>query len=131
MKIICSKESLLKIIGIADNVISTKNSISILSNILIETTDKKLKISACETKLNFFAEIGADIIEKGSVSVHCNKLYSIAKKLPGNEIEISTDKNYLLTIKPKDNDNINYTLKGIDPEKFPPIQETEDDINFK
>ncbi len=129
MKIICSKESLLRILGVAENVISTRNSISILSNILIETLDNKLRISACETKLSFFAEIGVDVIEPGSGSVHCDKLYSIARKLPGEEIVIEIDENHQLTIKPNGRDNICYTLKGIDAEKFPPIKKF-DDIQY-
>ena len=44
MKITCSKESLLKIIGVAENVISTKSSISILSNILIDAKKNKAGI---------------------------------------------------------------------------------------
>lgn len=125
MKITCSKESLLKIISIAENVISTKSSISILSNILIDAVDKKLKISACEAKLNFFGYIGADIQEEGSISVNCNKFYSIAKKLPGDEISLVLDKDNTLIIKPKNNDKIHYKLKGIDRDKFPVIKELE------
>jgi len=122
MKLICSKESFLKLLNIAENVISTKNNISILSNVLIEAKENKIKISACETKLNFFAEIGADIIEEGKVSVHCNKLYSITKKLPGEEIYLEKNNNNIIVIKPKENDNIKYSLKGIDADKFPPIK---------
>ena len=126
MKITCSKESLLKIIGIAENVISTKTSISVLSNILFEAKENKIKITACETKLSFYAEIGADILEEGSVSVNCNKFYSIAKKLPGEEIQISIEDDNIIKIKPKNNDNIHYTLKGIETDKFPPIKQIED-----
>ena len=63
MQITCSKESFLKVLTVAENVISIKNSISILSNVLIEAKNNKLKISACETKLNLIAEIGAEIIK--------------------------------------------------------------------
>ena len=126
MKTTCSKESLLKILGIAESVISTKNSISILSNILINAKENKIKISACEAKLNFFGFIGADIQEEGSISVNCNKFYSIAKKLPGEEISIVLEKENILIIKPKGNNKIQYKLKGIDSEKFPSIKEIED-----
>lgn len=129
MQFICSKESFLRILNVAESVISTKNSISILSNVLIEAVNNKLKISACETKLSFIAEIGADISEEGSISIHCNKLYSITRKLPGDEIFISVDQNKQIIIKPKNNESINYTLKGIDAEKFPPIK-TIEDIDF-
>ena len=126
MKFICSKESFLKILGIAENIISTKNNISILSNVLLEAKEGNLKIYACEAKINLFAEIGADIIDEGAISIHCNKLYSIAKKLPGDEIYIESDEKSIITIKPKNNENIIYNLKGIDFEKFPPFRNIEE-----
>ena len=129
MKIICSKESILKVLGIAESVISTKNSISILSNVLIETINGKVKISASETSLNFFAEINAEIIEEGSVSVYCNRLYSIIRKMDGDEIDIESNDQNVVSVKPKDSNKCNYNLKGIDSAKFPPIK-LSDDLNF-
>lgn len=130
MKLTCSKESILKILNVADNVISTKTSISILSNILLEAFSSKIKITAYETKINFFGDIGADILEEGSISVHCNKFYSIVRKLPGNEIIIESDENNQIHIKPKDNDNINYTIKGLESNKFPQIKYNENSEFF-
>ncbi len=122
MKFICSKESLLKALGIAENVISVKNTISILSNILIEAKDNKIKIFASETKLNFIAEIGADISEEGNISINSNKFYAICKKLPGEEISITLENDNIICIQPKENINIIYKLKGIDSDKFPPVK---------
>lgn len=126
MKIICSKESIIKVLNIAESVISTKNNISILSNVLIETKMDKIKISACETTLSFFAEIGAEIIEDGSISVYCNRLYSIIKKLESDEIEISSDEQNMVSIKPKNSKKSLYNLNGISSEKFPPVKPIED-----
>jgi len=129
VKIICSKESLIKILSIAESVISTKNSISILSNVLFETVDDKIKISACENTLNFFAELSGEIYEKGSISVYSNRLYSIIRKLDGDEIEINSDSQNNVTIRPKDKDTSKYSLKGIEASKFPPIK-IPDSIEF-
>jgi len=70
MKIICSKDSLIKSLGIAESVISTKNNISILSNVLLETVnDSKLKISAFDITLNFISEINCEVNRNGQVGV--------------------------------------------------------------
>lgn len=126
MKIICSKERLVKALSIAESVISSKNSISILSNVLLEAKEGKIKISASETKLNFFTEIGAEIIEEGSASVFCNKIYNITRKLPGDEISIITDENDQFFIEPKDKSTTHFVLKGINSDKYPPIQSISD-----
>jgi DNA polymerase-3 subunit beta len=130
MNIVCSKESLLKALAIAENVISVKNTISILSNILFEAKENKIKIYASETKLNFIAEFGADISEEGATSINSNKFYSICKKLPGDEIKITLEKENVLNIQPKDKKNILYKIKVIDADKFPPIKTIESNNYF-
>lgn len=124
MRIICSKESLLKLLSIAENVISTKNSISILSNVLLEAKDNKLKIFACETSLMFFGEINAEVINEGSISVYCNRFYSLVRKMPSNEIEISLEEDDII-INPKDDNKILYKLKGVSADKYPNIKQEE------
>ncbi len=129
MRIVCYKESLIKVLSIAENIIASKSNISILSNILMEAKDNILKITASETKLNFFAEVNVDILEEGSISVHCNKFYSIIKKMPGEEILVQTDDKNTISIQTKSKNNLNYVLKGIESEKFPVIK-IDEDINF-
>ncbi|HQH29814.1 MAG TPA: DNA polymerase III subunit beta, partial [Spirochaetota bacterium] len=113
MKFICSKESILKILSIAESIISTRNSISILSNVLLEAKNNLVKITASETSITFVSEINAEILEEGSVSVYCNRLYTLVRKLSGNEIEIFSDEENVVTINPKENKKIEYKLKGI------------------
>ncbi len=131
MEIICSKESLIKSLGIAESVISTRNNISVLSNVLLETTnDLKLKISAFDVTLNFISEINCDIIKEGKIGVNCNRLYSIVKKLECDEIEIKVNENNEVTILPKrEFKTSKYMLKGIDNNKFSPISIPEN-INY-
>ncbi|HNZ25609.1 MAG TPA: DNA polymerase III subunit beta [Spirochaetota bacterium] len=126
MKFICSKESILKILSIAESIISTRNSISILSNVLLEAKNNLVKITASETSITFVSEINAEILEEGSVSVYCNRLYTLVRKLSGNEIEIFSDEENVVTINPKENKKIEYKLKGIDSDKFPPVKITDD-----
>ncbi len=125
MKILCGKENLIKVLNIAESIISTKNNISILSNVLIETKMDSIKISACETTISFFAEIGADIIEEGAISVYCNRFYSIIRKLDCEEIEIFADEKNIVSIKPKNSKRSLYNLNGISPDKFPPVKPIE------
>ena len=126
MKVICSKDMLMKSLNVAENVISTKNSISVLSNVLLEAKNGILKIVASETSLNFFSEIPAEVIEEGSILLYCNRLFNLIKKFNDTEIEITTDKDNIVDVKPKNKKNSDYKHKGIDSDKFPPIKiETE------
>ena len=129
MKFFCSIESLNKILGICESVISSKNSITILSNIHIKAKDNQLTIKACDTLISFYGEIGADIEEEGEICVNSNKLYSIARKLPSEEIEMQSDSELNIQIKAKGKNTLRYNLKGISPDKFPEILDTSN-INY-
>ena len=52
MKFTCNKEVLLKEISIAQEIISSKNAILILSNIYLEALKDKLIIKAKDMKVN-------------------------------------------------------------------------------
>jgi DNA polymerase-3 subunit beta len=129
MKFFCSIESLNKILGICESVISSKNSITILSNIHIKAQNNQLTIKACDTLISFYGELGADVEEEGEICVNSNKLYSIARKLPSDEIEIQSDSDLNIQIKAKGKNTLKYNLKGISPDKFPEILDTSN-INY-
>ncbi len=129
MKFYCSIESLNKILGICESIISSKNSITILSNIHIKAKDNQLTIKACDTLISFYGEIGADVDEEGEICVNSNKLYSIARKLPSDEIEIQSDSDLNIQIKAKGKNTLKYNLKGISPDKFPEMLDTSN-INY-
>lgn len=130
MNIVCSKESLTKILSIAEGIISAKDSISILSNVLLIAKDSKLEIYASDQILNFYGDIGIDVIENGSIAVNSSKFFNLCKKLEGEEIEITSNiDDFQMVINPKNNKKSVYTLKGIDPAKFSKIDKY-DDIDF-
>ena len=53
MKFTCSKNAILNEIAIAQDIISSKNSLSILSNVLIEADENHLIIKATDLKVGF------------------------------------------------------------------------------
>ena len=69
MKFVCNNDVFSKLLGIADNIISQKNNISILSNVLIEAANNTIKVTSCDPTLTFYGEIAADVINEGSISV--------------------------------------------------------------
>ena len=70
MKVCSSKEDLLKGIQTVQNAVSTKATLPILSNILIETKGGKLQLTATDLDLGISCSTPAEIIEKGSVAIH-------------------------------------------------------------
>ncbi|MCL2444002.1 MAG: DNA polymerase III subunit beta [Treponema sp.] len=118
MKFTCNKEVLLKEVSIAQEIISSKNAILILSNIYLETVKDKLIIKAKDMKVNFQTEVPVNVIEPGSTTVYGDKFFGIISTFPYDEIEFSQKENTVI-IKPTTQKKPEYKLKCIASDKFP------------
>ena len=130
MKFVCQSSSLLREIELANNFSSSKNSLSISSNVLLEISNDTLKIKATDQKLGFSSSISAMTVVPGSTTVFCEKLSQLLKNIPDTEIEID-DSNGNLTIKPADDsDSFHAIIKTIEASKYPKLQELDDSCFF-
>ena len=129
MKFTCEKNTIQKEISIAQEIISTRNALSILSNVLLVAEDNTLTIKATDLKVGFETQIPADIAEEGSTTVFCDKFLGILRSLPDGDIEFEQTDNRLL-IKPLFK-KINFQLKSIAGDKFPELQEIAEDQFFE
>jgi DNA polymerase-3 subunit beta len=87
MKFTCEKNALLKEITIAQEIISSKNAISILSNIYLEAKDDSLIIKATDIKINFETKVPVMVLEEGSATVFGDKFLGILNSIPDGELE--------------------------------------------
>ena len=120
MKFTCSKEILLKEISIAQEIISSKNAILILSNIYLEAADNSLIIKAKDMKVNFQTKVPVNVIEEGSTTVYGDKFFGIINTFPHDEIEFS-QKDITAIIKPVTQKKPEYKLKSMASDKFPEL----------
>lgn len=123
MKFNFEKSALLKELMIAQEIISTKTAVSILSNVLLDAKDNKLTIRATDVKVNFETSIPVDIVEEGRTTVFCDKLVGIISSLPEGEIEIAEKDNKLniTSISKK----AKFQLKTLSDADFPAFIEAE------
>jgi DNA polymerase-3 subunit beta len=117
MKFTCEKSVLLKEVSIAQEIISSKNAISILSNIYLEVEDFSLLIKATDMKVNFETRVPVEVEEKGSTTVFGEKFLSILISIPDGELEFE-QKDINIVIKPRAK-RIKFQLKCIASEKYP------------
>ncbi|MDR1930296.1 MAG: DNA polymerase III subunit beta [Treponema sp.] len=117
MKFICEKSVLLKEISIAQEIIASKNAISILSNIYLDVEDDMLLIKATDIKVNFETRVPIEAKEKGSTTVFGEKFLGILSSLPDGEMEFEQNETNIV-IKPAAK-KIKFQLKCIASEKYP------------
>lgn len=98
MKLIFNKINLNKAVGIVMKAVPTRTTMSILECIIIDATTNAIKFIANDMELGIETIVEGEIIEKGRVAIDAKIFSEIVRKLPDNEITISTDANYTSTI---------------------------------
>jgi DNA polymerase-3 subunit beta len=117
MKFICERSILQKEISVAQEIISSKNVISILSNIYLKAENDTLFIKATDNKVNFETQIPVTVAEEGTTTVFGEKFLGILNSSPEGELTFEQKASKLLiksSVK-----RANWELKSITAEKFP------------
>lgn len=123
MRFTFDRDAMIKEISIAQEIISTKNAMSILSNILLIAENNTLFIKATDVKVNFETKLPVIIDEEGSTTIFCDKFMSILSNLPSGEIEFIQN-DIKVSIKPMTK-KVKFDLKSMASDKFPEFSSTE------
>ncbi len=126
----CEKESISKEIAIAQEIISSRNTLSILSNVLLDTKDNQLTVKATDLKVSFQTQIPVETKSTGNVTVFCDKLLGILRSLPEGEVDVELQEDMMLYIRPVFQ-KIDFKLKSIAADKYPEIKEISEDNFFE
>lgn len=94
MKIICSKNNLVKGVGIVSKAVPSKTTMPILECILIDASTNTIKFTANDMELGIETVVEGEVIEKGIIAIDARIFSEIVRKLPDNEVIIESDSNY-------------------------------------
>ena len=89
MKATVERATLLKCLGHVQSVVERRNTIPILSNVLIEAEEGGLKLTATDLDLQVVDSIAAQVETGGAVTVSAHTLFDIVRKLPdGSQVAL-------------------------------------------
>ena len=98
MKIICSKNNLLKSVSISLKAVPSKTTMPILECILIDASASQIKFTTNDMELGIETIVEGTIEEKGMVALDAKIFYEIIRRLPDNDVTIKTDDKFTATI---------------------------------
>lgn len=101
MKIIFKKSDLTNAVSIVMKAVPSRPSrtaLSILECILIDAKTNEIKFSANDMELGIETKVKGEIIEKGQIAIEAKIFSNIVRKLPDNDITLTTDNNFSVTI---------------------------------
>src|SRR5579862_5007255 len=82
MKINVERGAFLKALSHVQSVVERRNTIPILSNVMIEAAKGELKLTATDLDIEIVETIPSDVIRNGAATAPAHMLYDIVRKLP-------------------------------------------------
>jgi DNA polymerase-3 subunit beta len=122
-----NREEFLQGLSRVQNIVERKNTVPILSNVLIDGTGDKLKMLATDMEVGISGFIEASIKSQGSVTLSARKLFEIIKELPAEStvtVQVKEDNVSEITC-----GNSSFELKGLPADDYPSLP-TYEDGNF-
>jgi DNA polymerase III subunit beta len=129
MKFTCSRDDILKEISIAQEVISSKNSLSVLSNVLLTVAKGELRLQATDLKVGFETSLPVEVTQEGTTTAFCDKLLNILRSLPEGEVELEQSDPTMLRIRPLSK-KVDFQLRCIPSDKYPELARASDSMYF-
>ena len=120
MKISIEKNDIFRSLSHIQSIVEKKNTIPILSNVLIEAKDNILTLSATDMDISITETLSCNVIDQGSITVSAHILYDIIRKIPeGNQVEFISNDGKRFSIR---SGNSKFSLSCLPKEDFPIIE---------
>ncbi len=118
MQFVVKRDTLLKSLNFVQGVVEKKNTLPILSNVLLQLKDKKLSIVATDLDIIFYDEIeDVKIVTEGSTTTSASILYDILRKVSSNStLSFELKSENKLSLK---SDNADFNLLCLPTDNFP------------
>ncbi|GIV77979.1 DNA polymerase III subunit beta [Litorilinea aerophila] len=124
MRVSCLQENLAKGLSIVSRAVSTRSTLPVLGNILLEARNNQLRLAATNLEIGINCWIGAKVEDEGAITVPARLLSEFVNSLPPEridmELSVRTQTLHLHCARYDAN------MKGIDAADFP-ILPTADD----
>jgi DNA polymerase III subunit beta len=123
LKLTCSRDELLRGLGIVSRGVSTRTTVQILSGILLRADGEKLELAATDMEVSLRTAVEAKVETEGSVVVPGRLLLELARLLPEAEVTVE-HKLEEATVEIRCG-TASYRLHTYNAEDFPRLPETQ------
>lgn len=100
----------------AQNIVERRNTMPILANVLIETLDEDVGVTATDLEVGVRAKLTGDAVKKGKITVNAKKLYEIVREAPQDTIYLRRLDNDWVEVK---SGKSVFKMVGMNAQEFP------------
>ncbi|MBN1595425.1 DNA polymerase III subunit beta [candidate division FCPU426 bacterium] len=116
MNFSCKRSDLIHGVQTVLNAVSPRNTLPILSNILLEAESGILRLTTTDLEVSIKCIVPADISEPGSITIPAKRLSEIVRELPDSDITITVNDNSMVTLVCEKS---LFKINGLPPDDFP------------
>jgi DNA polymerase-3 subunit beta len=99
MNLTIAKEQILNGLQAVQNIVSTRTTLPILSNVLLRAEGKQLELTATDLDVTITCAVDANVTQPGATTLPVKKLFGIVRELGTPEIEMETDEKNVTSIR--------------------------------
>jgi DNA polymerase III subunit beta len=116
MRLTISREKLQEGLAAVTASIPAKTTLPVLANILLETTERGIRLSGTDLDIAVTTEVSADVEAPGAVTVPAKKLSEIARELPPSPVKMAAVGEQRITL---ECGRSRFKLLGLPRDEFP------------
>src|ERR687889_1922535 len=116
MRFTISREKLQEGLVAVGPSIPGKTTLPVLANILVETTERGIRLSGTDLDIAVSTEVSADVETPGAITVPAKKLTEIARELPPSPVKMSASGEQRVNL---DCGRSHFRLLGLPKDEFP------------
>ncbi len=124
MKLTISKDQLISGLQAVQNVVSSRTTLPILSNVLLRAEGDRLEFTATDLDVTIASSVGATVTKPGAATVPVKKLFGIVRELAAGEIDLEVDDKNVCSVRAGASF---YKIHGLAADEFPPLPKFKDD----
>src|SRR5437879_827329 len=118
MKFTIAKEQMMNGLQAVQNIVGSRTTLPILSNVLLRGADGKLELTATDLDVSISCVVNVDIKKPGAFTVPVKRLFGIVRELTASELEVDVDEKNGCKLTAGAS---YYKLNGLAAEDFPPL----------
>jgi len=124
MNLTIAKEQIINGLQAVQNVVSTRTTLPILSNVLMRAEGDRVEFTATDLDVTIACSVEAKVKKPGAATVPVKKLFGIVRELSNSEMDLEVDEKNTTTIR---SGASYYRINGLSAEEFPPMPKFKED----
>ena len=116
MKFSIDKETFLKALQKVQGIVERRNTMPILSNVLMEASPERIHVTATDLEVGMRSAYSTEVAKEGKITVSAKKIYEIIKELSDEKIQFSAKENDWVEILCG---KAAFNIVGLSSEEFP------------